>query len=328
MSTEDGIACVADQKQESRVSEYQYIAFRAIDRPLTDQQLDFARRQSTRAQITRWSFENEYHFGDFHGDADGLLRHGYDVHLHYASFGIQSVGIRLSAGLPFPKSVWSKYTGTDSLTWNKDSKGKGGILKLHPYRDADRFDEILSPEEYMNDVMAIRERLIGGDLRALYILWLCSALDDNFELRDVIEPPVPSGLYELVGTCGDFLAFFDLDPLTLTAAAIGTPESPAQQRQELRISNWVNELDESSAKQLLRELILGETSVVKSKLLAKIGAACESLVWPSIALGRTLGEILDQTEILRAEYDNEQRQKREAAQNVKQQRQNGNGRKE
>jgi len=35
------------------MSEYQYVAFRAIDRPLTDKELEFAESQSSRAEITR-----------------------------------------------------------------------------------------------------------------------------------------------------------------------------------------------------------------------------------------------------------------------------------
>lgn len=67
------------------MSEYQYIAFRAIDRPLTEKELEFAQTQSSRANITRWSFENEYHYGNFRGDANALLRKGFDVYLHYAN---------------------------------------------------------------------------------------------------------------------------------------------------------------------------------------------------------------------------------------------------
>ena len=93
------------------MSEYQYVAFRAIDRPLNERELGFARKQSTRAEITRWSFTNEYHFGDFHGDTDGLLRRGYDVHLHYANFGVRRIALRLPAGLPFSKSLGTKYLG-------------------------------------------------------------------------------------------------------------------------------------------------------------------------------------------------------------------------
>lgn len=94
------------------MSEYQYIEFRAVDRPLTDAELAFAEKQSTRTEISRWSFRNEYRYGDFRGDVSGLLRHGYDVYLHYGNFGARTAAFRLPAGLPFPKAVWSRYIGT------------------------------------------------------------------------------------------------------------------------------------------------------------------------------------------------------------------------
>ena len=117
------------------MSEYQYLAFRAVDRRLTERELAFARKQSTRAEITPWSFENEYHFGDFHGDAEGLLRRGFDAHLHYANFGIRRIAFRLPAGFPFPKRVWSQYIGVGELKWIKDRKGKGGIVSLDPFHE-------------------------------------------------------------------------------------------------------------------------------------------------------------------------------------------------
>ena len=58
------------------------------------------RQQSSRAEITPWSFDNEYHFGDFRGDALTMLRRGYDMHLHYANFGIRKLLIRLPHNLP------------------------------------------------------------------------------------------------------------------------------------------------------------------------------------------------------------------------------------
>jgi len=46
------------------MSEYQYYEFLAIDRPLTNKQIDQVRAFSTRAQITSTHFVNEYHWGD------------------------------------------------------------------------------------------------------------------------------------------------------------------------------------------------------------------------------------------------------------------------
>ena len=194
------------------MSEYQFLAFRAVDRPLTDRDLVYARKQSTRAEITRWYFENEYHFGNFGGDADGLLRHGYDVHLHYANFGVRKIAIRLPAGLPFPKTVWSNYIGVGELSWKKDSKGKGGILTLDPFHESDELEEIWSPGEYLDEVVEIRSRLLAGDARALYLLWLCAALDNQSVSPDIIEPPVPGGLAECLEPCSPLMEFFGLDP--------------------------------------------------------------------------------------------------------------------
>jgi len=51
------------------MSEYQYVHFLAIDRPPDDRQLEYMEQQSTRAEITRWEFTNEYNYGDFRGNA-------------------------------------------------------------------------------------------------------------------------------------------------------------------------------------------------------------------------------------------------------------------
>ena len=51
------------------MSEYQFVHFLAVDGPVEEKELGFMRRQSSRAEISPWEFTNEYHFGDFHGDA-------------------------------------------------------------------------------------------------------------------------------------------------------------------------------------------------------------------------------------------------------------------
>ena len=47
------------------MSEYQYYEFRTIDRALSDKEMNEMRAVSTRAEITRTSFVNEYMYGDF-----------------------------------------------------------------------------------------------------------------------------------------------------------------------------------------------------------------------------------------------------------------------
>ena len=153
------------------MSEFQYVVFQAVDRPLNDNELAFAERQSTRADVSRWSLSVEYHYSSFRGDVDGLLRRGYDVFLQYTNYGDREIKLRLPYGMPFDKNVWSKYVDGEHLTWKKDSNGSGGILALHPFHESGEIEEVWKFKKYLDAAIQVRERLIAGDLRALYLLF-------------------------------------------------------------------------------------------------------------------------------------------------------------
>jgi len=169
------------------VSENQYVVFRAVDGPLNDKQLEFAQRQSTRAEVSQWSLSVEYHYSSFRGDVDGLLRRGYDVYLEDTNYGSREIKLRLPRGMPVAKSVWSKYVDGEQLNWKSDAKGSGGILSLHPLHEAGELEEVWETQKYLDAAIHVRERLMSGDLRALYLLWLCAADDDYNDPAELIE---------------------------------------------------------------------------------------------------------------------------------------------
>lgn len=307
----------AEEVEATVMSEYQFIAFQSVDRALTDKEMEFAHRQSTRAEITPWSFRNEYHWSNFRGDVNGLLRHGYDVHLHYANFGIRTIGIRLPAGLPFPKSVWSPYFAAEALTWTKDRKGKGGIVSIRSGHDPGEIDEIWEPGAYVEDVAEMRRRLIEGDLRALYVLWLCAAFDEYSFGPDKTEPPVPGGLAECLDDFGDFLYFFGLDPLILRAAAEGAPETPDLPTREQQCREWVDQLDAKKSRELLRRFLSENAGAVRAETMAAISGRTGSAAWPTASLGRSLDELFERTRAVRTDYDAKEQKKREAAERRK-----------
>src|SRR3954453_13145669 len=113
------------------MSERQYVAFRAIDRPVSEKNLAYMRTQSSRAEITEWSFENEYNYGDFHGNELEMMRQGYDFHLYYANFGIRKICVRLPAGLFQGKA--GLYFSEDGLEFHKDKGKEHGTLCIEPY---------------------------------------------------------------------------------------------------------------------------------------------------------------------------------------------------
>lgn len=299
------------------VSEYQYVEFRAVDKPLTDSQLKFAQKQSTRAEISRWSFRNEYHYGDFRGDVNGLLRSGYDVFLHYANFGIRTVAFRLPTGLPFPKRLWCRYIGTGELRWEKDRKGEAGIVVLRPYHEPGETEELWDLDDYMEELVPIRNQFVTGDLRALYALWLCAAMDDDSVDRDIVEPPVPAGLSQCAQAFGSLLEFFGLDPLMLVAAAEGTPAAPNRASDDQQRREWVEQLSETESKDLLHRFLADNPNTVKVETLAAIQNRAESPDWPTSSLGRSFQMLLDRTQQLRADHEAKQQKKRAAAEKRK-----------
>ena len=113
------------------MSEYQYLHFVACDRPLDDAALEYMENQSTRADISRWEFTNEYHYSGFRGNTKEMLRRGYDVHLHFANFGIRKLMFRLP-DLPCNKKTFAAFEVEYGVAWTKDKRGKAGVLSIEP----------------------------------------------------------------------------------------------------------------------------------------------------------------------------------------------------
>jgi len=126
----------------------------------------------------------------------------------YANFGIRRVLFRLPRGMPLPEKVWSAYGSAEGFTWKKDRTGEVGILSIEPFHDGGSIDEICEPAAYMDDLVVLRSRLLHGDLRAFYLIWLCTAGGDDAD-PDATEPSVPLGFDGLLEPCGDVLGFLD-----------------------------------------------------------------------------------------------------------------------
>ena len=301
------------------MSEYQYIEFRAIDRSLNDKQLAFAQQQSSRAEVSRRSLTVEYHYSDFRGDVDGLLRNGFDVFLRYANYGGREIRLRMPAGLPFDESVWSEFVDGDGLVWSKDANGQGGILSLSPYHESGELDEESEFDEYVDAAVQIRESLIAGDLRALYLLWLCAADDDYNDPNETIEPPVPHGIAELPGQSENLLTFFGLDTLLLKAAAEGVENTPASVALDNALEDWVRSLSVEQSKTLLTRFLVEDSQAIKTETLAEIRDAQPSISWPATEKKRTFNQLLERCNVLRSEetrirqQEADAKSKREAA---------------
>ncbi|XZE33474.1 hypothetical protein SH501x_004258 [Pirellulaceae bacterium SH501] len=296
------------------MSEYQIVKFRAIDRPLTDKQLAYMELQSSRAEFSKWEFGVKYHYSSFRGDVDGMLRNGYDIFLNYSNYGCREIRMRFPNGLPFAKSVWSKYISAEGLTWSADKSGKAGILTLAPYLE-EAYDPVWEFDDYLDATAKLREMLIAADLRALYVLWLCSAVSSSDEGDELMEPPVPHGLANLPDKAADLLTFFEADPLLVDAAAIGIPAFSAQSSQSDVVNTWLTKLSDACRDEIIQRLLSEDPVALKAELLSAIRDNQQTPSWPADPPTRTVAQLLQVCDTLRQKED--EKEKKQAAAKAK-----------
>jgi hypothetical protein len=288
------------------MSEFQYVGFRAIDAPVSEKNLEFMRRQSSRAEVTGWTFDNDYHFGDFHGDSAEMLRRGYDFHFHYANFGVRTLMIRLPAGLPDAKAV-EPYLDKDSLYVSKDKSGPGVVLCIKPCYEPDSLDEIWAPNEFFEDLLPLRAEILSGDLRPFYLAHLGVIRDINHS-EEEHEGPVPAGLDRLTDAQAALASMFDLSAGLLAAAARGAPPLPEDRGNSY--DAWLQSRPVAVKDAWLSQLLADPRSRVRSEILAEYQKSRSAPSWPVLSLNRTLRELDTAGEELQQRID---RQKADAA---------------
>ena len=274
------------------MSEYQYIAFRAIDAPVSKENLAYMRRQSTRAEITPWRFDNEYHWGDFRGNAFEMLRRGYDFHLHYANYGVRALFIRLPNGFPNPKAA-RPYLGKSEIRYNKDSEGPGGTIVVNPYLEPGELDDLWDVEGLIDRLLPLRDEMLSGDLRPLYLAHLAMARDNQHDPDDATEGPVPAGLDQLTKAQQALAKFYGMRKALLAAAAEECPPLPPPDDCRPQYAQWLAAQSVDDKDRWLAELMKGTHAAVRAKLLAEYrGSQCVP-PWPTVRRDRAISQLRD-----------------------------------
>ncbi|MBS0207777.1 MAG: hypothetical protein JSS27_02375 [Planctomycetes bacterium] len=272
------------------MSEYQHIAFRAIDRPVSEQNLQYMRRQSTRATITPWSFENEYHYGDFHGNPMEMLRLGYDIHLHYANFGIRKLLIRLPHGLPDSKAA-QPYLGKDAPRLLKDKVGTGVILAIEPFHEPGDLDEIWEVSAVFGRLVPLRAEILNGNLRPLYLAYMAIACDMEHDPEETVEAPVPAGLEDLSEAQRSLAELYGLSDDLIAAAAQEAPAMPASAEPLAGYSEWLCDQPATMKDGWLAAWMADTASSARVEILAKYRADSDLSTWPTARPNRTVAQL-------------------------------------
>src|SRR5437016_4976192 len=185
------------------MSEYQRYEFMTIERPLTGEQLDAVNGLSSHIEASSTHALIEYHWGDFKHDPIKVLHEFFDGFLYCANWVSRELAFRFPHGI-LASDLIDRYDRDDFVTSTRHPDY--AIL-------GSQFGEMEAPDEWteyeLGSLMAMRDELMEGDLRALYITWLAGQPmigdydeeeedhDEEEEDYEISVPPVPLGFGRL-----------------------------------------------------------------------------------------------------------------------------------
>lgn len=231
------------------MSEYQYFEFAAIDRPLTDGEMAALRAVSTRAVITPSGFVNHYEWGGLKADPLDWMRRYFDAFVYLADWAHCRFALRLPRDM-FGKAELKPFGVKQSLTI--DASEDHWILdwSLEGSDNYDRFAED-DGRGWMGRLVPLRDELIRGDQRSLYLGWLAGAAKGEVP-ETTLEPTVPAGLSQLSAAQNALAAFLEIGADIIAAAAIGSAD--ASDRPE-SVDAWLQSLSPDELRSMLKSIV-------------------------------------------------------------------------
>ncbi len=245
------------------MSEYQRYEFMTIDRPLSRVQLDAVNALSSHIEASSTHALIEYHWGDFKHDPIKVLHEFFDGFLYWANWGAPELALRFPHGI-LPVDLIDGYDLDDFVTFTQYPDYD--ILDIH-------FGEMEGPDEWieyeLGSLIAIRDELMEGDLRALYIVWLAGedmrGSDDEEEDYEISVPPVPPAFSTLTAAQQALAELLRVPQEMLVSTARHSKKTVSSTDDD--VAAWVNLLPQNRRYEYLVQLARNEPGL--SRLLVK-----------------------------------------------------------
>jgi len=291
------------------MGEYQSYEFIAVDRLLSQADQDYLNGLSSRAQVTSNSASYLYHYSDFGAGPEKLVERCFDLGLYIASFGVRRLLIRLPKGAialellePYAVEGYIHLRTTRQLI----------IIDIYLVADA-FYTWIVEGAFKLANLVPLREELLQGDFRLLYLAWLQAAIyqEGEYEPAELVEPPVPPNLKKLSPALKAFAEMFEVDQDWIAA---GAEASQAQELEAEPLEDWIGQLSEKDCRAYLLRAVQGERHVgaeLLQHLRQEFGAAVTS---GGTETGRTLADVIELADNKQVLRERKAKQAKERAQ--------------
>jgi len=274
------------------MSEYQYYEFQAIDRPLTEREMQELRTYSTRARITPTSFVNDYSWGNFKGDINGWMEKYFDAFLYLANWGTHVFKLRLPTRLLDLKTTHRYCLGEGAFAHEKNGK-----VILSFVSDDEEGGEWVEGEGLLSSLISVRSEIARGDLRCLYLGWLLCAQNGELDEEEV-EPPVPPGMGQLSASLESLVEFLRIDPDLIYVAAQASEQREEGKYKPKEIRKWIGTLPADEKDDVLATLLANEDLSLTKELFRRFikERSSRSQQTDEKREKRTVGELLQAAE--------------------------------
>ena len=270
------------------MSEYQYLEFLAVDRPLTAREMDHLRGISTRAQITPVSFINEYSWGGLKAEPRDFMRHFFDAHVFIANWGDAIFMVRLPREAIDQKTL-KAFCTSPHLEFEKLPEHWLLSWSLGETEDYDRFGYVDEGPGLMTLLAPVREELLRGDLRSLYIGWLRAVTAEETDSTD-LEPLPLNGLNQLTATQQALAEFLEVDVDLLAGVGADSQGNNTNAEDDAALDSWLDKLPKAEVKVYLRQMLDGQGANAE-RALKRRHAAWQEQAAPTKRERRSVAEL-------------------------------------
>lgn len=264
------------------MSEYQYHEWQCVDRLLTLEEQAAVESLSSHMDATPSRAIVTYEWSDFRHDPKQVLERYFDGYFYQATWGTLRLMFRFPEGL-LEEAEILPYLSESHIAF--ETLGRHHVLDLD--FELEGGEVATESTGGLSLFIRLREDLIAGDYRLLYLAWLKAASSGQACEPAEHEPPVPPGLRKLSPPLQNFAEIFGVDPFLIQAAAECSEEPQVRPARDYRRS--IRLLSQSECEDFLLRLARGDPGASYA-LRKRLGAGSSQGLAPAAKL-RTISEL-------------------------------------
>ena len=236
-------------------------------------------------------------YGDFGADEEMLMATYFDMMLYVANWGTRRLMFRLPSSLIDISKIAPFCISQEIDHWL--SKDKENIILDLDFNNEDGDSDWIEGDGWLNELADLREELIQGDFRLLYLAWLKiapQALAEEDIDADTLEPPIPFGLKNLSKAQKAYMEFLDIDE---GMVAVASKENKEQASKVIDVESYIDKLSEDKRHEFLLRLSRGEEnlSTVFNRYLYAFATKGKSTNREETTKRRTISSLMKLTEV-------------------------------